>query len=99
MARRKKRKFGSPPAEHKKRVVIYAKSARVKANALRRSLARGDCRAATNQLVGLGEAIGKASSELKGYAAKRRSNKFLALQGIIVSVQNRFIAQCVKPRR
>jgi len=90
MARRKKRRFGSPPAEHRERAAHWIKSARKAAQGAARALRDDDCRNAFHRLV-----------DAQRYQARSASERIGA--GVHISpgakmrkLYHRFMGKCLK---
>jgi hypothetical protein len=98
MARRKKRKFGSPPEVHKRRARYELAEARISTKAVRNYLNNGNCAGALNTLLHAERLLGFAFANIKGMERPYRRTKPTSNRALN-SLITKFKTQCMKPRR
>jgi hypothetical protein len=91
MARRKKRRFGSPPAEHRERATKWTKAARLAARDVIRALKKDQCRTALRSLEEVNRFTARAASERHGAGIKVRY-----VGRTVNSLARKFANKCLK---
>lgn len=95
----KRKGFGSPVAEHRKRIGYAMKDARSFARHVRHFLKEGNCNRAMHSLLDLTMEVGSARSESQGMGKRTGRVKRArggSLYGAYASLARKVVAQCAK---